>query len=193
MAQLRQYERFEEPPSGTTEAEFQKAVMKLFRARKWRVHHSAARPARQGRYITSGSPGFPDIVAIRPPDLLFLELKNVGASKARKDAEEQRVWIGGLQACGAAAFVVDQGAWPMLIAIARDGLKTLDDEKENEGMSHVKVYDDQRRCEGCGELIPTGPMHTSLKANAAGDGSEITYYHQEHCPDPRCKPSTTEE
>jgi hypothetical protein len=126
--------RWEEPPDSHNETEFKKAVVDLFRRRGWRVHHGAARPAR-GKYITSGSPGFPDLVCLRPPNLLWLELKHIGASKARKDAEEQRIWIGGLQACGQHAYVVDEGAWAMLVDIARDGLKAIDEEEPSEPRS----------------------------------------------------------
>lgn len=112
--------RFEEPPNTRNETEFQRAVISLFRGHGWRVQHTAPRPAK-GRYITSGSPGFPDLVLLRPPCLMFLELKHIGASKARRDAEHQRIWINGLQQSGAHAYVVDEGYWPMLVDIARYG------------------------------------------------------------------------
>lgn len=118
--------KWEEPKLWGNETEFKASVVTLFRKRGWRVQHGAARPARQGRYVTSGSPGFPDLVLMRPPNLLFLELKHIGASKARKDAEEQRVWINGLQECGVHAYVVDEGYWPTLVDIARDGLSVLE-------------------------------------------------------------------
>jgi hypothetical protein len=121
--------KFERTPDCKTEADFLKAAKALFRGRGWRVHHSAARPARQGRYVTTGDPGFPDLLCMRPPMIIFLELKHVGASKARKDAEAQRLWINGLQACGVHAYVVDEGAWPMLVDIARDGAAFFEEEQ----------------------------------------------------------------
>lgn len=117
-------------PDPRTEAEFQWALVRLLRAYGWRVSHN--QPAKAGkRYITTGSPGWPDLVALRPPDLVFLECKVVGGA-VRPD---QRLWINGLADVEGTvrAWIVDVGAWPILVRLARDGIGGVETEEEDSG------------------------------------------------------------
>ena len=120
--------RLEEPADWRSEAEFQTHLLQLLRARGWRCTHSPPRPSRN-RFITFGDPGFPDVVALRPPDLVFLELKYYG-NAARP---EQRVWLNGLAAVTnehVRAWCVDPGAWPLLVRLARDGVEGVEKSSE---------------------------------------------------------------
>lgn len=52
-------------------------VVNLARLNGWRVHHSRPALMRSGRWATAlqGAPGLPDLVMVRPPRLIFAELK----------------------------------------------------------------------------------------------------------------------
>ena len=82
---------------GLTEAAWQAQVEGLARFYGWRTYHPPDnRPAgRAGRpqRVTSG---FPDLVLLRGPELLFVELKT---DKGRA-SPEQREWLGELAAVG---------------------------------------------------------------------------------------------
>ena len=79
-----------------TERELQDAIIDTAKLLGWRVMHT--RPARMldGRWRTpiEGHAGFPDLVLLRPPRLVFAELK---AKKGRVDFE-QATWLNGLDA-----------------------------------------------------------------------------------------------
>lgn len=86
------------------EAEFQRQVTKIAESFGWLVCHVGR--ARVGkRWVTPTSvAGFPDLVLVRPPQCVFLELKRKGG----RSTDEQRRWIGALQACaGVEAYIVD--------------------------------------------------------------------------------------
>jgi hypothetical protein len=82
----------------TTESELQKAVLGLAKLLGWRVAHFAtSRSLRDGAaYMTAqqGHPGFPDLVLLRPPRLVFAELK----SKRGQADFQQATWLNGLEA-----------------------------------------------------------------------------------------------
>lgn len=107
------------------ESAFQSKLMKLLRAFGWRCTHQPPRPGRS-RMITFGDPGFPDIVALRPPDLIFLECKSIKGAAS----PDQRTWLVGLEQCGVPAWVVNPADWPMLVRLARDGARSLSTEQE---------------------------------------------------------------
>lgn len=76
------------------ESEFQSEVVKAAKAAGWRVCH--IRPAVQnGRRITPAAKGFPDLVLVKPPRVLFLELKREDGKRGPQQVE----WIRDLQAC----------------------------------------------------------------------------------------------
>ena len=69
------------------EADFQQAVLDLAQLAGWRVYHT---------YDSRRSnPGFPDLVLVKPPMVLFVELKT---DKGRLTAEQQE-WIEDLMRC----------------------------------------------------------------------------------------------
>jgi hypothetical protein len=125
-------EKLEQPQDWRSEADFQKHLLALFRARGWRCSHNPPRPGRPGqrRLLTFADPGFPDVTALRPPDLVFLELKFYG-----KTADpEQRVWLNGLAGIegNLRAWCVDPGAWPLLVRLAREGIAAIEKHSEPE-------------------------------------------------------------
>ena len=61
---------------GISEASFMSQVKALAYQYGWSLHHAQPSMTRTGRYITTGSPGFPDIVMAHPRGgLIFAELK----------------------------------------------------------------------------------------------------------------------
>lgn len=79
-----------------TERELTNWVMEVGKAAGWLIYHvpdSRRAPA-----------GFPDLVLLRPPQVLFYELKRLGRGGTMKPLQQQ--WIEGLQACG-----LEAGIW----------------------------------------------------------------------------------
>lgn len=77
----------------------------------WRAVHF--RPARtKYGWVTpyTGDDGFPDTVLVRPPELLFVELKakypKRPGSRVGEPRPEQIAWLDDLQACDVEAFVI---------------------------------------------------------------------------------------
>lgn len=71
----------------TDEAAFQVQVIALAKRLGYRAYHT--------HDSRRSEPGFPDLVLVKPPRLLFLELK-VGR---RQLTDEQRAWLAELDAC----------------------------------------------------------------------------------------------
>jgi hypothetical protein len=71
---------------------------------KW-IHHRPARRA-NGKWTTptqgNSSRGFPDLIAVRPPRMLAIELKRKGG----RVTPEQKEWISDLAACGVEAHIL---------------------------------------------------------------------------------------
>lgn len=53
-------------------------------------------------------PGFPDLVLVRRPDIVFAELKRDG----EKPTPEQQAWLDEFRACGLRVYVWRPGDWP---------------------------------------------------------------------------------
>jgi VRR-NUC domain len=71
-----------------SEAAFQQQVIQLSKYYNWISYHT--------HDSRRSAPGFPDLVLVRPPEILFVELK---AEKGRVRPEQQE-WITALHACG---------------------------------------------------------------------------------------------
>lgn len=71
-----------------SERDFQAQVLQLARLTGWRVYHT--------HDSRRSAPGFPDLVLVRPPMVVFAELK----SKGGKLRPEQREWLEALGRCG---------------------------------------------------------------------------------------------
>lgn len=80
-----------------TEANFQRTVIELAQLGRWRIHHQRpARTKRGWRTAIQGHAGFPDLVLVRPPDCLFVELK----SDTGKPSPDQIAWARVIERCG---------------------------------------------------------------------------------------------
>jgi hypothetical protein len=92
------------------EDELQREVLHLAESNGWLVCHVRKGKVRDGGFLTTTSAaGFPDVVMMRAPQLVFLELK----SQAGRSSPEQLEWIAGLQACaGVEAYVARPKDWP---------------------------------------------------------------------------------
>lgn len=83
-----------------TEKEFQKAVVKRAKELGFLVMHAERAMVRNSdgsrRWITNTVKGFPDLVLVKPPRIIFLELKKDRRSKM---SDEQTEWLSALQRC----------------------------------------------------------------------------------------------
>jgi len=78
-----------------TEAQWQRQVVDLARLGGWRIaHFGAARTEKGWRTpVREDGAGWPDLVLVRPPELVFAELK----AEKGKTTPEQEAWLGDLQ------------------------------------------------------------------------------------------------
>jgi hypothetical protein len=77
-----------------SESSFQQQVKALAYLHGWSLHHSQPSMTRTGRYITTGSTGFPDIVmAHEKRGLIFAELK----TEKGRASEPQLQWLATLK------------------------------------------------------------------------------------------------
>ncbi len=87
--------------SRTSEKHFQSQVLELARLSGWRCYHTFD--------SRRSAPGFPDLVLVRPPVVLFAELKAEGG----RVRPEQAAWLRVLGACpGVAVRLWRPGDWP---------------------------------------------------------------------------------
>ena len=73
-----------------SEASFLQQVKGLAYIHGWTLHHAQPSLTRTGRYLTTGSPGFPDVVLVhKDKGLIFAELKTTKG----KLSEAQENWL----------------------------------------------------------------------------------------------------
>jgi hypothetical protein len=87
-----------------SEAQFQQRVEQLAAYYGWRHFHAPDnRPGGKAGRLQRVAPGFPDLVLIRPPELIFAELK----TDTGRVRSEQAAWIADLEAVAVAmrAFI----------------------------------------------------------------------------------------
>lgn len=75
------------PDAGCSEAAFQRMIVNFAMECGWRHWHD--------NYALRNDPGFPDLVLVRPPVVLFIEAKTTRG----RVREEQRWWEDDLLAC----------------------------------------------------------------------------------------------
>jgi hypothetical protein len=104
------------PAVPVSEEDFQRAVTDALTLFGWRwVHFRPARTTRGWRTALSGSPGYPDISAVRGERILFVELK---AAKGQL-RDEQRSWLSALGAAGAEVHCWRPSDWPLIEGLIR--------------------------------------------------------------------------
>ncbi len=96
-----------------SEKDFQRQVLELARLYGWRVahFHDSRRQVKPGVFVgDKDAAGFPDLVLVRPPELVVLELKR----ELGKTTSEQDEWLADLAACGVEVSVVRPSGWDVL-------------------------------------------------------------------------------
>ena len=77
-----------------TETEFANELLKWAKVWGWRRFH-VRNSGYGGKSYVQGDKGFPDLVLVRPPRLIFAELK----IEKKKVAPEQQEWLDALDEC----------------------------------------------------------------------------------------------
>jgi hypothetical protein len=95
---------------GVTESALQDAVIELANYLGFMVHH--CRPGRRadGSWVTAitGDPGYPDLCLVKPPRVLFVELKSAKGGTSM----EQDEWLDALRNCpGVETYVFRPADW----------------------------------------------------------------------------------
>jgi hypothetical protein len=97
-----------------SERDWQATVLQYAALRGWRAFHDNATNAPRRcsgcgaiRHLPRNAPGWPDLVLVRRPDVLFVELK----SDAGKVDHDQQRWIDDLRACGQRVYVWRPRDW----------------------------------------------------------------------------------
>lgn len=97
-------------PPAMRESQLQSAIIEAAQRLGFRVMHQQAAMRRDGSWVTAiaGSPGWPDLVLLRPPRLIVAELKSVKGVLS----QEQALWLNGLKlVAGVEAYLWRPGDW----------------------------------------------------------------------------------
>lgn len=90
-----------------TERRFQQQVLDLAKLLHWRSYHTWNSMHSTG--------GFPDLVLVKRPRIVFAELKREG----KAPTPEQQAWLDDLRACGAEAYLWRPSDWPEIERLLR--------------------------------------------------------------------------
>jgi len=90
-----------------TEAQFQASVIRYAELMGWRVYH--VHDSRKSRA------GFPDLVMVRRPRVIFAELK----SERGRASEDQLAWLDALDQCGQEVYQWRPSQWNIVERILR--------------------------------------------------------------------------
>lgn len=110
-------------PERVTEAQWRTIVKQLLKAYGWKWSYHPPGKTVRGKYITTGSPGFPDFMAVKGGRVVFLELKTT-KGKLRPG---QGPWLRCLQSVGG-----NVEAWVVNPAQARHLVALLAEEDDDE-------------------------------------------------------------
>lgn len=91
------------------EKEFQQSIIDLAKATGWYVYHTY-----DSRRCT---PGFPDLVLIKPPTLLFREIK----TETGRLTDAQKKWLSMLDESGLNASIWRPTNWPEIEETLKEG------------------------------------------------------------------------
>lgn len=95
------------PPTGVpaaflvrmSETEFQQKIIDWAKLNGWMHYHT---------HNSQRSPsGFPDLVLVRPPEIIYAELK----AEKKYPTPKQRIWIASLEACGQEVYLWRPSDW----------------------------------------------------------------------------------
>lgn len=90
-----------------TEAQFMAQVVRLAKLFGWRCYHT--------RRSKGSEAGFPDLVLVRRPRVLFVELKAERGSMT----PQQHEWLQALGECGLEVYVWKPSSWPNIEKMLR--------------------------------------------------------------------------
>jgi hypothetical protein len=147
-------------PTELSEAQFQEQLLDLLRMTGWRVHHETDSRRTEG--------GLPDLVCVRPPRLVVLELKSASGVLT----EPQRAWLADCASCGIEAAVAGPGDLLVLSKVlGRPGVRlpaydpgptpTLSPEQareHNQEVARRKRAQRLRGVSGRGKFYPDDPL-----------------------------------
>lgn len=108
-------------PERVSEGQWKEIVKALLAGYGWKWSHFPPGKTVRGKWITAGSPGFPDFMAVKGSRVIFLELKTV-KGKLRPG---QGPWLRCLQAVGG-----NVEAWVVTPAQARHLVALLAEEDD---------------------------------------------------------------
>lgn len=94
-----------------TERDYQTQIVQLARMTGWAVfhHHDSRRQVAPGVFVgDKDAKGFPDLILLRPPQVLVIEVKR----ELGKTTPEQDVWLRRWSECGITALVARPSNWP---------------------------------------------------------------------------------
>lgn len=97
----------------TSEAAFQATILELAHLQGWQTHHEYD--------SRRSSPGYPDLVLMRPPVILFRELKK----ETGHVTKAQQRWLDDLEACGLDAAVWRPRDWPQIVELLTTPWQTV--------------------------------------------------------------------
>lgn len=104
------------------EADFMQTVIDYATLRGWHHWHDSATNAPRrcwhcgrGTRIQRNAPGFPDLLLVRRPRVIWVELKREG----EEPAPEQVGWLEELKACGQQVYVWRPSDWPEIERVLR--------------------------------------------------------------------------
>lgn len=105
-----------------TERQWQATVLQYAALRGWKAWHDNATNAPRRcagcgavRHLPRNPAGWPDLVLVRRPDVLFVELKRDDG----KLDDDQAAWLAELAACGQRVFVWRPSDWPEVEEVLR--------------------------------------------------------------------------
>lgn len=97
------------PPVGCSEAALQAAVVDVAQLLGWWVYHT--------RNSRGSNAGWPDLTLIKPPRVVFMELKTVRG----RASGEQLLVLDLLRGCGVPAFLFRPSDWTEIIDVLLGG------------------------------------------------------------------------
>lgn len=106
--------------TGITEQAFLHRIIDLAKLRRYRIVHFRPAMTARGAWVTrmDGDAGFPDLVLLRPPRLIFAEVKR--SLKGRQTTPEQAIWLAQLGAVpGVESYLWTPEGWDDIVKLLR--------------------------------------------------------------------------
>lgn len=100
--------------SASRERDFRGQVIDLARLMGWRVAHFRPALRQSGKWSTpvqADGAGFPDLVLVRPPRIIFAELKVA----RRKPTPQQQAWLQDLAECPVEVYLWRPSDWEVIV------------------------------------------------------------------------------